>query len=181
MYIHCFCREICCHGGFDPEQPTGLPVHLPYKAMLTLVTLLWLWLMHIFLISKLCIHEWLLCRLSSWRMYVTACASVLPGLLAPAFVTCSTNAGEGLVKLRHMQWHTYLDVWRSGTFPLYNCKAAFWIQETSPRPSDVERSVVLQTAFAIGSALTYLLFFRECATPPHVQVHHCTWPGLLPC
>jgi len=26
-----------------------------------------------------------------------------PGLLTPAFVTCSTDAGEGLVKLSHMQ------------------------------------------------------------------------------
>jgi len=25
-----------------------------------------------------------------------------PGLLTPAFVTCSTNAGEGLVKLSHV-------------------------------------------------------------------------------
>ena len=37
-----------------------------------------------------------------------------PGLLTPAFVACSTNAGEGLVKLSHAV--TYLDVWRSGTF-----------------------------------------------------------------
>jgi len=28
--------------------------------------------------------------------------------------------------------------------------------------------------FAIGSALAYLLFFWECATPPHVQVRHTT-------
>ena len=27
---------------------------------------------------------------------------------------------------------------------------------------------------AIGSALAYLLFFRECTTPPHVQVWHTT-------
>jgi len=29
-----------------------------------------------------------------------------PGLLAPVFVTCSTNVGGGLVKLSHVQWHT---------------------------------------------------------------------------
>ena len=69
----------------------------------------------------------------------------------------------------------YLDVWRSGTFLLYSCKAAFWIQETSPRLSDVECSVILRSVFAIGSALAYLLFFQECATPPHVQVRHTTW------
>ena len=32
------------------------------------------------------------------------------------------------------------------------------IQETSPRLSDVEHSVVLRSVFAIGSALAYLLF-----------------------
>jgi len=69
----------------------------------------------------------------------------------------------------------YLDIWRSGTFLLYSCKAAFWIQEMSPKLSNVECSVVLRFVFGIGSALAYLLFFRECATPPYVQVHHTTW------
>ena len=69
----------------------------------------------------------------------------------------------------------YLYVWRSGTFLLYSCKLAFWIQETLPRLSDVERSVVLRSVFAISSTLAYLLFFRECATPPYVQVYHTTW------
>ena len=80
----------------------------------------------------------------------------------------------------------YLDVWRSGTFILYSCKAAFWTQEISSRLSDVKCSVVLRSVFAINSALTYLQVFRECATPPHIQVRHCTWlsftrpsPGLV--
>ena len=113
------------------------------------------------------------CHNCSARLIVLVAS--YPGLLAPAFVACSTNAGEGLVKLSHVQWHTYLDVWRSGTFLLYSCKAAFWIQETSPRLSDVERSVIIWSVFAIGSALAYLLFFREYATPPYVQVYHTTW------
>ena len=46
----------------------------------------------------------------------------------------------------------------------------------SPKLSDVECSVVLWSVFAIGSTLTYLLFSWECATLPHIQVHHCTWP-----
>jgi len=42
-----------------------------------------------------------------------------PGLPTPAFVACSTNVGEGLVKLIMCsdvpgRW---VDVWRSGTFP----------------------------------------------------------------
>jgi len=44
----------------------------------------------------------------------------------------------------------YLDVRRSGTFLLYNCKA--------PRLCDVEHSVILRFVFAISSALVYLLF-----------------------
>jgi len=36
------------------------------------------------------------------------------------------------------------------------------------------QSIILWSVFAIGSTLTYLLLFRECATPPHVQVHDCT-------
>jgi len=36
----------------------------------------------------------------------------------------------------------------------------------SPRLSDVERPVVLQSVFAIGSTLAV---FPECATPPHIQ------------
>jgi len=45
--------------------------------------------------------------------------------------------------------------------------ASVVITETSPRLSDVEHSV-----FAIGSALTYLLLFWECATP-HIHARHC--------
>jgi len=45
--------------------------------------------------------------------------TLYPGLLIPVFVACSTNAGEGLVKLM-----MYLDMGRSGTFLLYNCEAA---------------------------------------------------------
>jgi len=45
----------------------------------------------------------------------------------------------------------------------------------SPRLSDVERSVVLRSVLGIGRALAYLLFFRECATPPHIRVRHTMW------
>jgi len=33
--------------------------------------------------------------------------ALYPGLLTPAFVACSTNAGEGLVKLSHVVWCTW--------------------------------------------------------------------------
>ena len=76
-----------------------------------------------------------------------------------------------------LSWHSLLSslVPRSGTFLVYSYKAALWIQETSPILSDVECSVVLRSVFAIGSTLAYLLFFQECATPPHVQLRHTTW------
>jgi len=38
----------------------------------------------------------------------------------------------------------------------------------SPRLSDVERSVILWSVFAISSALAYLLFFWECTTLPYI-------------
>jgi len=31
-----------------------------------------------------------------------------PGLLTPAFVACSTNVVEGVVKLSHVQWRTWM-------------------------------------------------------------------------
>ena len=37
----------------------------------------------------------------------TNCVTSYPGLLTPAFVTGSTDAGEGLVKASHVQWCTW--------------------------------------------------------------------------
>ena len=54
--------------------------------------------------------------------YVTIAS--YPGLLTPAFVACGTNAGGRPGKTEPCGM-TYLDVWRSGTFLLYSCKAAF--------------------------------------------------------
>jgi len=125
--------------------------------------------------SPSCLHT---TRYTCWKgptvrgklsMLHTATLASYPGLLAPAFITCSTNAGEGLVKQSHVIWHTWT---YEGVAQL---QAAFWIQETSLRLSDVECSVILRSVFVIGSAIAYLLFFRECATPPYVQVHHTTW------
>jgi len=63
---------------------------------------------------------------------------------------------------------------RSDTFLLYSCKAASELKKSRQDWSDVERSVVSQFMLEIGSTLTYLRAFQECATPPHAQVHHCT-------
>ena len=59
------------------------------------------------------------------------------------------------------------------------CTAVKWLlnPRKSPRLSDVERSVILRSVFAISTTLAYLLFTaiqKERATPPHVQVRHTT-------
>jgi len=55
-------------------------------------------------------------------------------------------------------------VW-SGPFFLYSCKRLSETKERSPRLPlpDVERLVAPRSVFAIGSTLTYLRFFWECA------------------
>ena len=42
-----------------------------------------------------------------WNHVPAGTLASYPGLLAPAFVACSTNAGEGLVKLSHVVWRTW--------------------------------------------------------------------------
>jgi len=69
--------------------------------------------------------------------------ALYPGLLSPASVACSTNTDRGRPGKTESRGMTYLDVWRSGTFLPYSCEAAFWIQGTSPRLSDVKRDSVL--------------------------------------
>ena len=52
--------------------------------------------------------------------------TLYPGIFTPVFVACSTNVGEGLVKLitcNDILGH-WVDVLRSCTFLLYSCKAA---------------------------------------------------------
>jgi len=68
--------------------------------------------------------------------------------------------------------------WTCGRVAHSFCTAVKRLSESKKnvaKMSDVERSVILQSVFVIGSTLAYLLFFRECATPPHIQVCHTTW------
>ena len=116
---------------------------------------------------------------SSWSGYSCRVASY-PDLLTPAFVTCCTIMGESLEKLITCKdiRGRWVGMWRSGTFLLYSCKAAFWTQETSPRLPDVKCSVVTNL---------FVVFLEIChssAHPPNIQVCHCMWsvlPGLPPC
>ena len=102
--------------------------------------------------------------------------ALYPGLLAPVFVTCSTIMMEGLVNW--WQAMTYLDV-RSGTFLLYRCKVAFWSQEISQEDCRMlsDQSFYRLCLWLVVHSLTCSVF-QECATPPHFQVHHCTWSVL---
>jgi len=80
--------------------------------------------------------------------------------------------------MSELLWH--LDVWRSGTFLLYSGKAAFWIQEMSPRLPDVQRSVVLWSMFVIGSTLTHLLFFSGNVPLLHMSRYVIACGSVLP-
>jgi len=65
---------------------------------------------------------------------------------------------------------TYLDTWRSGTFLLYNCKAAFWIQETVWC-----RALSCSTVCAV--ALAYLRFSKNV---PHTSRYIIARDSVLP-
>jgi len=52
---------------------------------------------------------------------------------------------------------TYLDMWRSGKFP---------VKSTSGYSTDHKHE------FFLGSESQFTAVQKECATPPHVQVHH---------
>jgi len=84
-------REICCRGGFDPEQPTGLPVHLPYKAMLTLIEQL-----------KAC-DEIASSRTSNWQAFCLQEKTTLSYLFQASFLL-----DEGLAPLILQLIHTAL-------------------------------------------------------------------------
>ena len=67
----------------------------------------------------------------SWHQNEGPCGYLAsyPGLLPPAFVTCSTNAGEGLVKLSHVVWHT----WTCGGVEHSFCTAVKRLSESKKR------------------------------------------------
>ena len=108
-----------------------------------------------------------------------------PGLLNPAFVTCSTNTGEGLVKLmtcsdilRH-----WVDMWRSDIFPEYCKWVCYWTQpQTLQRLRDwhqAGQSGSLGDISWVQKAASQL--YRTChfsTCPPNIQVNNCMWSVL---
>jgi len=92
------------------------------------------------------------------------------GLLTPAFVTSVLIWGPGKTESRAM---TYLDMWRSGTFLKTPQVSVLLIANTDCRmtehstPDSLGDNSWAQTLFTDVQ--------KECATPPHIQAHHCTW------
>jgi len=72
-----------------------------------------------------CVHVWI------WGVCSGRLAS-RPGLLTPAFVACSINAGEGLVKLSHVQWRT----WTCGGVAHSFCTVVKRLSESKKRRQD---------------------------------------------
>ena len=100
-----------------------------------------------------------------------------PGVLIPAFVACTTNMGEGLVKLSHVVWCT----WACGGVAHSQEKQQVSEYATELQTQTVERlSTRHQTVLAtfLGFRSCYTTVQKECATPPHIQVRHTTWLGF---
>ena len=116
---------------------------------------------------KLGMVIWSTCRLHRYEL------ASYPGLLAPVFIACSTNAGEGLVKLSHVVWCT----WTCGGVAHSFCTVVKQLSESKKRRQDCLMSSAQLFYGPYWQLVAHLLtccFFRECATPPHVQVCHTT-------
>ena len=77
---------------------------------------------------------------SSWSC--TILIAKYPGLLTPAFVTCSTNVGEGLVKLIHVQWCTWILGGREEEWHIHrktvNKWVFYWLQPQTTHDWEVD-------------------------------------------
>ena len=112
------------------------------------------------------------------------CWKWLASYLTPTFVTCSTNMPKDLVKLITCNdvSGSWVDMWRSGTFPLYsyianprNIAKTVWCQ--------VLHSQCLQSV-AHSLICGFLGISHSFTHPPHIQLCHCMWsvsPGLPQC
>ena len=92
-----------------------------------------------------------------------------PSLLTPAFIACSINTGEGLVKQNQSCALTYMNVgWTCGgvTHSRKNCKEVSVLrsQTRTVEQLSARHQIVLATFLEFRKPL-----YRECATPPHIQ------------
>jgi len=113
---------------------------------------------------------------NSWDIWI----GMRPDLLTPAFVACSTNMEEGLVKLSICNdiRERLVFMWRSGTFLLYSYAVPFWTGECHqdwwcwPLGCYVIR----------GSTLTYLRLCHSSTHPStllHVMSYTRPSPALV--
>ena len=110
------------------------------------------------------------------------CLASYPGLLAPAFVACNTNAGEGLVKLSHVLWRT----WTCGGVAHSFCTAVKRLSESEKRRQDC---LMLSTQSFYGPCLQSVAHSLTCCfsgnvpllhTSRYVIPHDSVLPGLPP-
>ena len=85
----------------------------------------------------------------------------------PVFVACSTNAGEGLVKLSHVQWRT----WTCGGV-VHSWKSCKWVRYRSQTQTVPQLSARHQTVLA-----TFLGFRKPLYSCTEVMCHTSTHPG----
>jgi len=104
------------------------------------------------------------CRAPQWTGSSTRCTGSLasyPGLLAPAFVACSSiNAGKGLVKLSHVVWHT----WMCGGVAYSFCTAVKRLSESKKHRQDC----------LMSSAQSFYSPFLQSV----VHLLTCCFPGM---
>jgi len=105
-----------------------------------------------------------------------------PGLLTPMFVACSTNMGEGLVKLSHMVWGT----WMCGGVAHPFCTTVKRLSESKKRCYDCLMS---STQSFYGLCLRSVVHSLTCCFPGYVPLLHTSryviprdsvLPGLPP-
>jgi len=106
-----------------------------------------------------------------------------PGLLTPAFVTCSTNAGKGLVNLSHVVWRT----WMSGGVAHSFCTSVKQLSESKKCRQDCLMSSAQSFC---GPCLQLIVHWLICCfsrnvpllhTSRYVIPHDSVLPGLPPC
>ena len=115
-----------------------------------------------------------MCGLGSYlhsnSTYVYACRGIkfalYPGVLVPALVACSSNAGQ-LITCSEGHW---VDMLRSGSFILYRCGAA---SESEKRCQDYLMSAL------IGPWLQLVILSLICCFPGNVPLLHMHPPNVL--
>jgi len=85
--------------------------------------------------------------------------ALYPGLLAPAFVTCSIYTGEGLVK-----FVTFGDVPRTGTISEAKCSFTYVYWVCATRPYTTDYSIIQQLSGQHQVVLATFPWSESCPT-----------------